>query len=194
MSEQNLGGDDHLVALPPAKVISESHFASYNHQELFGHAFLRAIAALADCEFSVPEPDQSKRDVTIKTEFDEATGYELLDPQLSMQVKTTTGVSSETASDFSFTVDIATYNALRKTRLAFPRFLVVIRIPHHPDIPLAQDLNRTVLFHAPFFVTLKGQGALPAGQKSKTVRVPKANVLTPNSLRKLLEQAAQKQL
>jgi hypothetical protein len=119
-------------------------------------------------------------------QLNEADGFQLLDPQLSFQVKTTTSVSSESDTDFGHEIDAATYDSLRIQPLANPRFLVVVRLPKPPVLAIDQDIEKTVLRHAPFFRSLKGEPALAPGQKNKVIRISKSALLTPTALRDLL--------
>lgn len=99
-------------------------------------------------------------------------------------------MSSETAGDFGYEVDRSTFDYLRETNIGIPRLLVVIRLPKHPLLPLAQDAHRTLLRNAPFWLRAKGEPALRAGQDSKVLRIRKTQVFTPDSLRHILEQRA----
>lgn len=146
-----------------------------------------AVAALADCSIAKPEPDRLKTDFTIGTHL-EGPDFTLHDPQLNVQVKTCTSVPSEDDHEFAYAVDRALYDFLRDEQIGNPRFLIVIRIPAHPEFPLVQDQVKTTLSHAPFYCSLRGEAPLPEGQATTTIRIPKANLLTPIALRSLLEE------
>jgi hypothetical protein len=153
---------------------------------LFGHAFLRAIAALAGCWFSIPEPDQYKLDITVGTHLDDAGELDNPDPVIAIQAKTATQVSSESQTHFRYSIDRGTHDYLRSKAVGFPRLLVVVRLPHHPTYPMVQSAAETHLLNAPFWVNIKGHEPIPNGQDSMVIDIDKSQVLTPASLRDLL--------
>ena len=74
--------------------------------------------------------------------------------------------------------------------MAPPRFLFLMRLPPDPRQWLRWREARLVAKRCVYWVGLGGAGDLPAGQATRTVYVPKRNVLSPDALRALLAEVS----
>ncbi len=72
-----------------------------------------------------------------------------------------------------------------------PRLLVVLLLPREPEQWVEQDDERMISRYAAYFVSLAGKDDAP--QKGKVpVELPRANLLSVNALRRLMEQASRR--
>lgn len=143
-------------------------------KEDFSRAYAIALASAAGVAWDIPARDINAADLRYYAR-DTPTASE---PQLAVQLKCTEAGLRTAASHpgaWRFSVDVATYDALRHSRAFPPRLLVVVKCPAHPTHWLSHaDPTHLQLYGLAWWVSLRGAGELPAGQDSVTVSVPMA--------------------
>jgi hypothetical protein len=162
--------------------------ATFSHisarQEGLARAYIRAVCATAGCGVTEPTPDDDKIDFTVSSRV---IGSVRTKPKIDIQSKCEVG-DVETQA-FSYTIDRPTYDALRDTRVANPRILVLVRAPRDIDHWLNQSHSSLSLSHCGYWVSLKGLPELPDGQATKTIRVDATKIFTPHSLQLMMSNA-----
>lgn len=110
-------------------------------------------------------------------------------PEIKVQVKTWSAPrSSGPYWDFDGLTE-AQFNKLAGPGFRTPRFLVVVIVPTDSPAYCSADDGQLRLSHAAYWVSLRDQDpiAAPGDKRRRRVRIPKANLLTPDSLRSLLD-------
>jgi hypothetical protein len=147
----------------------------------FGESWVKAVAAGSGLlQGQAATLDFQKADIQI-TMVDGA-----VDPTVQVQVKTTEQPIDVDGDHARFSVDAATYNALRGANRVVRRVLAVIWVERDGGrVRLATD--GTLLVGRAAWVSLED---LPETTNTTgvTVRVPLANTIDPDGLRRLLQQ------
>lgn len=145
-------------------------------KRIFGVVYLRAIAALAGYGASIPESDFDSVDLSLSSRQGKRFG-------LDFQVKCTEQVTSH-GDNFAFELPKKNYDDLRVDTVN-PRLLFVLIVPEETSSWLRQNQRRMNLRRCGYWKSLKGSETLP-NTTSVTVRVPYANLLTPETLHRLM--------
>jgi hypothetical protein len=153
-------------------------------KEQLSYAYIHAVAARAgfQCEPG-PSPDMDSIDVLIRARGKVADDSTLYSPRLELQVKATETIPSMGEGSFSFQLKRKNYDDLRQRR-ACPAFLVVFLMPRERSEWLGQTPDSLVSRHAAYWCSLLGAPEIDAD--SRSISVPRQNILTPNSLKELM--------
>jgi hypothetical protein len=148
----------------------------------FGEAWLEVVAAGCGLLHGRPATlDLQKADVQLFFRGIENGTY---NPSVLVQVKTTVDFRRLTSGDYSYDLDIETYDVLRRDDHSIRRILAVIGVSRDgKNVRLHAD--GTLLVGRGAWVSLEG---LPESDNAKTqaVRLPSANTLDPPGLRMML--------
>jgi hypothetical protein len=143
------------------------------------YAFAVATAIGVTCD--VPMRDINAWDVLFRAQdTPDADGA-----QLAVQLKCTVHrlARVDGGRQLSFRLDASDYNHLRKTPAHPPRMLVVVEARHPSPRRWVETSPRDLLLNASaWYVALAGEPGLPAGQDTKTVRIPVHQRFTPTVL------------
>ncbi|MEU5850429.1 DUF4365 domain-containing protein [Saccharopolyspora shandongensis] len=158
-----------------------------NHQGWYGECFIRALGAAAGLQVSSMEPDCTGVD------FDITAPREILGdfPCIKVQVKSWS-VPRGTDAAWSYPgLTQKRFNALAGPR-RIPRFLFIVVVPSDVTGYAHADEACLRLNHAAYWVSLASQQKIaePQCRSKLTVSVPRTNLLTVDSLRKLCEETA----
>lgn len=158
-------------------------------QEEISKAYLRAVAA--QCGFSVGSwsQDHGGVDTTVGAAATVGSGH-LARPKIDVQLKATRQASVEKAKHISWKLDIEHYDSLRLPALQ-PHLLVVLLLPEDVDTAVEHSVEHLLIRRCAYWVTMTGQEPAKAGAKTKTVRLPKAQVFSPAALRAIMENVSQ---
>lgn len=149
-------------------------------QEHLSHQYVRAVATAARCHAQVyAEADFEGIDAVIRSL---QLNHERAFPSIAAQLKCTQRSDLVHADCISWTLKRANYDQLRVQPIDVPRILIVMVCPPDFTTWLHQDDERLTLSHAAYWVSLRGQPELKAGQDSKTVRVPLSQPFTVEAL------------
>ena len=155
-------------------------------QEELSLAALHATAARAGASFEVSNRinDNWGWDgmITFKERFFPPPA--LTEVRMVVQVKATKQELTHTAGRFSFPLEVRHYDNLREaTGKSLPVYLVVFHMPHDEGQWVECSPEQLVLRQCLRWVSLRG--AEPATTETKTVYIPEAQVLTPQTLHAL---------
>lgn len=145
-------------------------------KRLLGVVYLEAVAAVAGYAMSVPGSDFDSIDAQVKSRVGRR-------HQLEFQVKCT---AMEVGSDpeFPFELSKKNYDDLRAETIV-PRLLLVVITPVDFAAWIRQTERRLNFRRCGYWVSLHGQPERP-NTTSITIRVPRANLLTPSALQALM--------
>ena len=139
-------------------------------KEQFSRAYVHAVASVAGFNTYSPRVDDDSIDLGIA-----ARRSELMPgaPRVEVQLKCTgrPALGAEEAH-IAFPLKLKNYDDLR-AETSVPRLLVVLCVPEACEAWLDADDERTILRHAAYWVSLRGQPDT-VNEASITVHVPKA--------------------
>ncbi len=92
---------------------------------------------------------------------------------------------SETNERFSYSLELPHYNKLRITTVGASRVLVVLRLPKNPEEWLQISEESLIAQRCAYWVSLYNAPEV-ADQKSRTIYIPTANILSPDGLIQLM--------
>lgn len=158
-------------------------------QEEVSKAYLHAVAA--KCGFAIAgwSQDHGCVDVTIAASAALEPGS-LARPKVDIQLKATTQQHLEHAEYVSWELEMPHYNSLRAPALS-PHLLVVLMLPANVDESVEHSVDHLLIRRCAYWVKMTGMPEV-LGQNSKTVRLPKSQPFSPDSLREILVQIGRK--
>lgn len=149
----------------------------------FGEAWLEAVAAGSGILHGRPTSlDLQKADVHLYLRGLVNGTY---NPSVLVQVKTTTDLRRLANGDYSYDLDIETYEVLRRSDHSVPRILLVIGVATDGDyVRLRED--GTLLVGIGLWISLEGR---PASSNSMTyaIHLPAGNSVDHDGLHRMLE-------
>jgi Domain of unknown function (DUF4365) len=148
-------------------------------QEQFSKAFILAVAALAGCSATQPEPDVDDIDWTLSCRLAPRR------PKLDLQVKSWRQ-DAGTPEALHYPLKRKSYDGLILTNLLIRRILVLVLVPPAPEAWLSVSAERLVLRHYAYWCSLDGQPE-SENETSVTVRVPRANLFDVAALTGLMQ-------
>jgi hypothetical protein len=156
----------------------------YNHQGWYGECFVQTLAAAAGFGVAKPYPDLAAIDFHIVGMSEVADDY----PLAKVQVKSW---STPDGDDFGWRYDRLNeqqFNALAG-RQAVPAFLFLIVVPPDSRDFAHADAQRLQLSHAAYWVSFADRQRIlnPSTKRRVRVTIPRANLLTVESLTALCE-------
>jgi hypothetical protein len=147
-------------------------------QECFGDAFLLAVAGAAGCAVSFRRPDDDSIDWTLSCRLSRR-------PKIDVQMKTWTG-DDGSSDPIRYPLKRKNYDDLILSDVLAPRILVLVTIPQDIEEWMALSVEQLVLRRCGYWVSLVGQ-THSENESSVTVSVPRANMLTVDALRELMQ-------
>lgn len=158
-----------------------------NHQGWYGEAFVRVLAAATGLRVAKPEPDLDGIDFCMWPDRVGRYGGARATP-INAQVKSMAVAEENDAAHWGHTLTAAHFNILAdEEALAFPTFLFLVIVPKEWQDWASAEPDGLLLRNAAYWHSLAGMDLIDeAVQGSKTVHVPKANLLTVESLRTLV--------
>ncbi len=111
-------------------------------------------------------------------------------PRIDAQVKCTSQ-DIEKEDYINFSLDIKTYEILRNKFVYVPIILIVVLVPIDLDEWIDINSERTISKKCAYWIFLTGYPTSD-NQKSITVKIPKINLITPESLSNIIKQEAEK--
>lgn len=147
-------------------------------QEGLGDAFLMALAATAGCAAARPNPDDDSVDWTLSSRLPRR-------PKIDIQVKTWMG-DDGLGPALRYPLKIKNYNDLRLSNVVVPRLLILIAIPASVSDWTSCSTNELALRHCSYWASLLDMEEV-ANETAVTIHVPRANVVTPDSLKGLMK-------
>ncbi|MFB7579963.1 DUF4365 domain-containing protein [Streptomyces hydrogenans] len=167
---------------PPAWATAATGFGDNGHRGDFGETFIRMLAAAANLDAARRERDRVGVDWQLGHPGRPGTRRY---PVIEAQVKCT---SSPTVRDdhISFRLEDKNYNQLAGRDYDIPRFLFLVLAPSDPLDWSEATEDYLEVRHAAYWMCLHGYEEVEAKKDGKqTLHVPRANLLTVDSLHDL---------
>lgn len=151
-----------------------------NHRkEQFSRAYVHAVVSAAGGQILHSSVDAGSIDLTIRG--DTSDGPVLLDMQLKCRAR-----DAPLPDPVPCDVKRNNYDDLRVDPRSYPIILVALFVPKDYGRWLESSPDEWVGRHACHWLSLRGCPALPAGQTSTTVHLPRQQQLTPAELQRLM--------
>lgn len=153
-------------------------------KELFSIAYIRAIAAVAGCKVTKPDPpDDDSVDLHIGGYFEAGMKIQ---PNLDVQMKCTGNDLYLNDANIPFDLKQKNYNDLCPTHFQVPRILVVVIVPTDFQQWLDHSEEELRLRYCGYWHNLRGEPSTP--QRQKRVYLSRTNVLNAETLGNLMKQ------
>lgn len=152
-------------------------------QEEISKAYLHAVAAR--CGFTVASwtQDHGGIDATVGAASTVGAGT-ISRPKVDIQLKATTQQDLVRDDFVSWTLEIAHYDSLRAAA-SIPHLLVVLVLPENADDGIEHTAEQLVIRRCAYWVKMTGMDEADR-TSTKTVRLPRSNVFSPDALREIL--------
>jgi hypothetical protein len=151
---------------------------------LFSVAYVKALAAQVGFTTSIPDVDHDSVDIILK-----ARGFQskIRNPQLEVQLKCTADAGKDDKF-LKFQLSLKNYNDLRGDNLLCPRYVFVLVVPEACNDWVTHDVDHAKIKHFCYWMSLS---ELPevGNSTSVTISIPKAQILTAESMRSLMSSA-----
>jgi len=160
-----------------------------NIESELSYAYLHAIASRAglNCTVANRSDDNYGIDATV-AHYDEIPGTYRTDVSLRVQLKATKNKGAETKTHISYPFSgMEGYNKLRENKGEPHRILIVLFLSEIESNWLTITEDELIMKHAAYWVCLYG-AEQSTNDTSKTVYMPKANLLTPEALKSLCQE------
>ncbi|MFS4091469.1 DUF4365 domain-containing protein [Streptomyces sp. AF1A] len=173
-------------ASPPAWVQGSQGFGDNGHRGAFGEEFIRMLATAANLDVTRKERDRVGVDWQLGYAGRRGTRRY---PAIEAQVKCTS--SPDIHDDhIRYPLKVKNYNQLAGNDYEMPRFLFLVLAPADPHAWSHATEERLRLSHAAYWLCLHDQKPIAlddnkSGSGTRTVYVPRANLLTADSLHDL---------
>jgi hypothetical protein len=144
-------------------------------KEQFSRAYLLAVATKGGYTLATWNVDKDGVDATIRD------GALMVD----LQLKCTQSPRMANA-DYSYDLDVATYDKLRDPNRSAPGYLALIIVPADLTNWVAHEPDRVLLSCQGYWSKLQDQPA-PASTSTTTIRMPREQVLDVSALKRMFE-------
>lgn len=176
-----LTGPEHA----PGWAKGSSGFGDNGHRGAFGEEFVRMLATAANLDVTRKERDRVGVDWQLGYAGRRGTRRY---PAIEAQVKCTS--SPDVHEDhIRYPLKVKNFNQLAGADYEMPRFLFLVLAPADPFAWSHATEDRLHLSHAAYWLCLHDQEPLPldnrSAQGTRTVHIPRANLLTVDSLHDL---------
>lgn len=157
-----------------------------NIEAELSYAYLHAIASRAGfiCESAGRHTDEAGVDAVLRVKGKLAADSILTQFPVDVQLKATRQVPIEHNGKYSHSLKVKNFNELRSTNTGAPQLLVVLFLPSDSGEWLVHSEERLVTKRCAYWVSLRG--APGTDRDSKTVYIPRSQVLSVESLRALM--------
>lgn len=169
----------------PSKLVEGLVSVDINIQkEEFSYSYIHAIASTAGYSFQLaPRPlDMDGIDGIIAAS---ASSGSMRRPRLEVQVKCTSRDVLDNEG-IKYPLRVKNYDDLRYDDPYISRILVVVLVPDNPDDWLQQSEAELCLRRCGYWVSLRGQPAMP-NQTSVTASIPRKNIFNTNALTMIMQ-------
>lgn len=148
-------------------------------KEQISVAYIRMVAAAAGCTVGDWSADFDGVDISIKSH---AEYPEKLGPTLDVQLKCTSKKDVVKADHIAWQIDERTHKYLASGKRSVPAILAVLVVPEDREIWLDHNEERLLMASTMYWVAGSDIPALPDGQKTLTVHLPRSNRFTREAL------------
>ena len=161
-------------------------------QEEFSYAFISTIVAAAGYAMHPPTrlTDNAGIDITVVAPGEIGT---VLSPQFSAQVKCTSDISFLKGSQINYPLPVHNYNRLIHPNPIAPQLLIIVLVPKELSSWVESNEEKTIIQKSVYWMSLKGKPSTE-NVANITVHVPRENLFTPQSLQRIMQRIADKEL
>jgi Domain of unknown function (DUF4365) len=165
---------------------------STTQQEEFSYAFISTIVAAAGYAMQPPTRliDNAGIDITITAPGEIGT---VLSPRFDAQVKCTTDSSLIKPKQINYALPVHNYDRLIHPAPGTPQLLIVVFVPKELSGWVEVTEDNTKLQKSAYWISLKGRSKT-TNKDNITVHIPRENLLTPESLKAIMQRIAGKTL
>lgn len=160
-----------------------------NHQGGYAEALVRVLSAAAGLRLAKPEPDLDGIDFCLWP--DRAGNLRgARSTPINVQVKSDS-IAAGNATHWRYHLKIPHFNALADPYTTFPTYLFLVMVPPDPGDYVTPHADGLLLRRSAYWHSLADEDLVVNAKKGakKRVDVPKANLLTVDSLRTLVSAA-----
>jgi len=163
--------------------------SSLDIESELSYVYLNAVASLAgmSCKLGSRHDDNRGIDAMVTAWLSPSEPAALTEVSFNVQLKATVTTPADDGSHLSyFLKEVSRYNDLRAATIAVPRILVVLFLPSEATDWLAHSVDDLVMRRCAYWVTLRGAPEVMT-MSGTTVKLPKAQVLSPEGITALAE-------
>lgn len=159
-------------------------------KEEFSYGYIATICSASGLSVTKAERSLDNQGIDL-TIIAPATIKGLLSPRVDVQVKCTSqNIIQENV--IKYPIPIKNYQELIERKVSVPRLLILVIVPNKIEEWIDVDQHFTTIRKCAYWISLEGYRE-SKNQTSVTVEIPKENLLTPESVLKIIENAAEKQ-
>ncbi len=151
-------------------------------------AYLHALSVSCGYSVETPRIDMDSVDAVISASGKLHATSILKSPRIEVQLKATTRCVVNNQGELSFPLEIKNYDDLR-VKTVVPRLLVVFCMPADQSDWITCSPDELILRKCAYYLNLEGMEE-SSNSTSVTVRLPLANLLNPDSLKRLMLNAS----
>jgi len=159
------------------------------------YAYLHAVASRAGviCECAGRHTDDAGIDAVLRVKGRLAPDSVLTNFTVDVQLKATASVAADREEHFSYSLRLKNYNDLRSLATTAPQLLVVLFLPDDAQFWLSHSEEALISRRCAYWLSLRGA---PESQNKthQTVYLPKANLLSVESLLALLTRFSRREV
>lgn len=162
-------------------------------KEDLSFAYLRAVAAMANITFEALRRDQNGVDVKLSKPLE--MGENKIEVEMSVQLKSTCSsfACKETDTEIIYQLKGKTYNDLICKR-AVKLYLMLLILPVNKDEWAEFNEEEAILRRKMYWISFENSTNTIHPDSTKTIHIPKINLVNPQSLNRLMELEGEKYL
>lgn len=157
-----------------------------NIESELSYAYLHAVASRARiiCEYTGRHTDDAGVDAVLRVKGKLAPDSVFTQFAVDVQLKATKQPPIEQDGRYSHSLKVKNYDELRSTNTGAPQLLVVLFLPQNAETWLTHSEEGLIARRCAYWASLRGAPA--TDQDSRTVYVPRVNLLSVVGLRELM--------
>ena len=165
-----------------------------NVESELSYAYLHAVASRAGiiCEYTTRHTDEAGVDAVLRVKGKLASDSILTQFTVDVQLKASKKVPIENNNRYSFSLKGKNYNELRSTNTSAPQLLVVLFLPENAETWLDHNEDCLVSRRCAYWASIRGAEEIE--KDSKTIYIPKGNVLSAYGLTALMTRFSRREV
>lgn len=161
-------------------------------QEEFSYAFIGTLVTAAGYTLQTTTRgiDNVGIDITVTAPGEIG---RTLSPKFDAQVKCTTDSSFIKSTQINYPLVVNNYKRLIHPQPSTPQLLIIVFVPKEPSDWLEATEEKMIIQKSAYWMSLKGKADTENTEKV-TVKIPRQNLLTPQSLQEIMQRIVDKEL
>ncbi|WJJ10803.1 DUF4365 domain-containing protein [Prescottella equi] len=168
-----------MTSVVPISVMPDDSLPDTQMKEQISIAFIRMVVAAAGCSVLSWSTDHDGVDISIKSSAEYS---KRLGPQVDVQLKCTSQAGVVRAEEIAWPIDARTHKYLTSAKRQAPALLALLVVPDDVDGWLDHDEDRLLTESSMYWTLGADIPPLPVGQKSITVKIPRRQLFTRDTL------------